>query len=308
MTARLSLARLPTPLTRLTRLSEHLGVEVWTKRDDLTGLGLSGNKVRKLELLLAEATAQGAQVLLTTGGIQSNHCRATAVAARMLGLEVHLLLRGSPGGPPESNLLLDTLLGAQISWCSDDDYRDRRDELLAELAADHAAKGRTPYVIPEGGSNGLGSLGYVEAAAELATQSPPDFERVYVAVGSGGTVAGLAIAGLPVTGIAVCDDAATFTARVHEIAGEVSRLGGPALPRGGWHIDEDFRGPAYGVATPEVWEVIGLLARTEGLFLDPVYTGKAMHALVTHARRGALKGPVLFWHTGGAFGLFGRGH
>jgi len=295
-----ALARLPTPLHPLPRLSEILGIELWVKRDDLTGFGLSGNKVRKLEYLFAEAESMGADTVLTTGGIQSNHCRATAVAARQRGLRPVLLLRGEDPGIPDGNLLLDSLLGAEVHWCTPDAYRHRRDALLAELAAGVKAAGGVPYIIPEGGSNAVGSRGYLQAVDELDM----DFDHLFVAVGSGGTLAGLAMSAVAgrVHGIAVCDDAATFEARVRSIALEAGRPT-PA----NWWVDDRYRGPAYGVATPEIWDDIRLVARTEGLLLDPCYTGKAMHALCEQARAGQIAGRVLFWHTGGAFGLFGRG-
>jgi D-cysteine desulfhydrase len=296
-----SLAQRPTPVHPLPRLSAELGVEVHVKRDDLTGFALSGNKVRKLEYLLADALAHGATAVVTCGGIQSNHARATAIAARQLGLTPVLLLRGEPPAAPDGNLLLDVLLDAEIHWCTPEQYRHRRGELMAELADGLRARGFVPYVVPEGGSNALGALGYVDAANELRAQG--SFDHVYVAVGSGGTLAGLAMAGLPgVVGVAVCDDAAYFEARVQQIAAEA----GVSLPDT-WRVDELHRGPAYGVATPAIWADIRRVARLEGLLLDPCYTGKAMHALCDDARHGRIGGRVLFWHTGGAFGLFGRG-
>ncbi len=300
MHPRIDLARLPTPLVRLERLSASLGVELWCKRDDLTGLGLSGNKVRKLEYLLG--AAGDADTVITTGGIQSNHARATAVAARRLGLHPVLLLRGAPDGPADGNLLLDRLLGAEIHWCTPEEYRHHRNERMAELA-----RGRRALVIPEGGSNGVGALGFVQATREVAAQAPGRFDAVFCAVGSGGTLAGLALGEDlgPVRGVAVCDDRAYFSSIVERIAAEAEL----ALPPEGerWRVVEGYQGPAYGVATPEIWETIALVARLEGLVLDPVYTGKAMHALVSEVRAGRLGGRLLFWHTGGAFGLFGRG-
>ena len=300
---RLRLAQLPTPIQHLERLSADLGVELWAKRDDLTGMGLSGNKVRKLEYLLADAQQQGATAVVTTGGIQSNHCRTTAVAARMLGLRPVLLLRGEDPGVPDGNLLLDRLLGAEIQWCSADAYRDRRDEIMQAIAQRLRDEGERPYVVPEGGSNGLGALAYAAAADEVRDGG---FDHIFVAVGSGGTVAGLAMADLEahVHGIAVCDDAASFTARVEHIHRDA---GATTVDPAGWSIDDGYRGEAYGVAGPEVWGTIALMARREGLLLDPCYTGKAMHALVSEVRAGQVTGRVLFWHTGGAFGLFGRG-
>jgi D-cysteine desulfhydrase len=309
----LPLAQLPTPLVPLRRLSQAFGIELWCKRDDLTGLGLSGNKVRKLGFLLRQAVEQGCDTVITTGGLQSNHCRATAVAARQLGLRPVLLLRGALPEVPDANLLLDRLLGAELHLCTPEVYRNHRDERMAELAEQVRARGGRPYIIPEGGSNGLGALGYVQAAAELRTQQPHDFEGSWVAVGSGGTVAGLALgfagSGEQVVGVPVCDDRAWFAPRVCAIAAEATALGAPALPPEGqgWSLLDGYQGPAYAVAEPAVWETIALVARTEGLLLDPVYTGKAMHALRCEAAAGRLRGRWLFWHTGGAFGLFGRG-
>ncbi len=307
-----SLARLPTPVQRLERLSAEVGAEIWVKRDDLTGFGLSGNKVRKLEFLMAEAKAQGADTVLTTGGLQSNHCRATAVAARMMGMEPVLLLRGELPEVPDSNLLLDRLLGARVRMCTPQEYRDSRNEILAQMADEVRQAGGRPYVIPEGGSSGLGALGFVAAGHELMAQDAPDFDGVVVAVGSGGTLAGLAMAGLdcPVKGVAVCDDRAYFAAEVRRIAEEAAAIDSVVLPPQGeaWQVVEGYQGPAYAVAEPHVWQTIAKVARLEGLLLDPVYTGKAMDCLLDKLKRKEWSGRWLFWHTGGAFGLFGRGN
>ena len=301
---RLPLAQLPTPLRPLPRFSDWVGAEVWIKRDDLTGFGLSGNKVRKLEFLFAEAVDQGAKAVITCGGIQSNHCRATAVAARQLGLEPILLLRGEPG-EPEGNYLLDHLLGAQIHFCNPSEYAQERDALMESLAERY--RDRTPYIIPEGGSNGLGAFGYIEATREIEQR----FDAVFCAVGSGGTLAGLALGEDigPIEGVAVCDDRAYFEARVRAIAQEARGYGAGLLPEPGarWRVLEGYQGPGYGIATPPVWECIHQLARLEGIFLDPVYSGKAMHALVGEVRAGRRSGRLLFWHTGGTFGMMGRG-
>lgn len=308
-TTRVPLALLPTPLVPLPRLTAALRVpdgaplELWCKRDDLTGSSLSGNKVRKLEHLFAEAEAAGATVILTTGGIQSNHARATAVAARERGMDIVLLLRGEPTPDPDGNLLLDIVLGARIVWCNAEEYRISRDDILRTLAAEVAATGAVPYIIPEGGSNRTGARGYIEAAAEIAAVGR-HFDHVVVACGSGGTVAGLALGadiGF-IHGIAVCDDREYFRRRVREIAGD-----GVREPGDGWDILEGYQGPAYGVATSAVWDTIRLAACTEGLLLDPVYTGKALHALRTEVTAGRWGGRILFWHTGGIYGLFGRG-
>jgi len=311
MLPRLDLARLPTPIEPMARLSERLGCEVWIKRDDLTGFGLSGNKVRKLELLLAEAVESGADTVLTCGGMQSNHWRATALAARRLGLRPVLLLRGPPPAVPDGNLLIDRLLGADLRTCTAEEYRDSRDEILAGLAAEQVAQGRVPYVIPEGGSNALGSMAFVAAAHELASQTTDDFDAIVVAVGSGGTLAGLVLGPTPgsVVGIPVCDDRATFVQRVAQIAPAAQRLGAPPLGDygDGWSVVEGYQGRGYGLADRALWALIARVAREDGVLLDPTYTGKAMAGLVGEVTAGRLGGRVLFWHTGGAFGLFGRG-
>lgn len=306
----LTLARLPTPLHRLDRLSPEVGAELWVKRDDLTGFGLSGNKVRKLDLLLSDAVDQGADTVITCGGLQSNHCRATTIAARQVGLEPVLLLRGERPSVSDGNLLLDDLVGARVHLCSAETYRTRRTERMEELASALRAEGRVPYVIPEGGSNGLGALGFARAATELLEQAEP-FDAVFVAVGSGGTLAGLALGPDigPLRGVAVCDDRDTFVGIVERIGREAESLGALPLPAVGerWDVLEAYRGPAYGVATASTWGTIRRAARTEGLLLDPTYTGKAFEGMLEEIAVGRVAGRVLFWHTGGAFGLFGRG-
>ncbi|MGM0576995.1 MAG: 1-aminocyclopropane-1-carboxylate deaminase/D-cysteine desulfhydrase [Myxococcota bacterium] len=316
---RLSLARLPTPVERLERLSETLGLDVRVKRDDLTGSHLSGNKIRKLETLLADARRRDATHVLTCGGAQSNHCRATALAAAPLGLQPVLLLRtprGLPGDlprPPVGNVLLDHLAGASIHTCDPAGYAER-DARMASLAEAVRADGGRPYVIPEGGSDALGALGYVRAAHEIVDQTagaPPT--SVVVPTGSGGTLAGLALGfaerGVPVraVGIPVGDDAATFRAIVRRIADEASdRFGLPALPDDAVDLVDGYQGRGYALSTPGELALIRDVARRDGLVLDPVYTGKAFGALLELARRSPdrLGHRPLFVHTGGLFGLF----
>ncbi len=314
---RLSLAHLPTPIQRMHRLTEALGCEISVKRDDLTGSHLSGNKIRKLEFLLAQAVADDATHVVTCGGVQSNHCRATALAAAQLGMQPVLLLRTPTGAaselpdPPTGNVLLDRLAGATIHLCDPAGYGDRERRLEAIAAAIRRSGGR-PFIVPEGGSNALGALGYVHAAAEIAEQCQGALpSSVVVATGSGGTVAGLALGfralDLPVrtVGIAVCDDRATFLAIAARIAADAERLYGLAAPRAeALDIIEGFQGRGYALSTPEELALLRDTARLDGLVLDPVYTLKAFRAVVALAPSGALGQRVLFVHTGGLFGLF----
>jgi D-cysteine desulfhydrase len=318
---RVELARLPTPVEPSPRLGASAGLDLLYKRDDLTGLELSGNKARKLEWLVGEAEAVGAETLVTCGGIQSNHCRATAFAAAKRALGAVVLLRvQDPARPPapEANTLLDQLAGAEIRFVSHDEYR-RRNELMAGVARQLAAAGRRPYVIPEGGSNAVGSLGYALAMAELRDQLPPSWRTgpltLAYAAGSGGTGAGIEL-GLRLlgwrdaiaVGFAVCNDAAYFRAAVAAICAEARGRwpGLPVVPEAEVRIDDGFVGPGYAIPTPEGLEVIRRAAREDGVLLDPVYTSKAMLGVLSRAREtGGLPSPrVVFIHTGGSFGLF----
>jgi D-cysteine desulfhydrase len=307
------LARLRTPLVALERLSKELGVTLLCKRDDLTGSALSGNKVRKLEFLLSDALSSGCKQVITCGGEQSNHARATALAAARMGLGCHLLLRTSdPGAPPvklEGNLLLNRLAGATIRWISPDDYA-RRDALMEQEAE---KLGGSVYVVPEGGSNCLGAWGYVRCAEELASDVGPVEATVIYAVGSGGTAAGL-IAGcklldLPyrLIGVCVCDDRATFQARISAILSEMANEYGIDVetPPEEIEIWEDYVGRGYALSREEELACIHHVTRVEGLVTDPVYSGKALFGLLTELRCGTkLPEPVVFLHTGGIFGLF----
>lgn len=311
---RLPLARTPTPVEPLPRLSEETGVELWVKRDDQTGAELSGNKIRKLEYLLADAVAKGARRVLTCGGVQSNHARATAFAARRLGLDAKLFLRGSSPEIPDGNLLLDRLVGAEVEFVTPEQYRD----IDAIMARDAAATDPPGYAIPEGGSNALGALGYTAAAAEILEDERRigiAFDAVVHATGSGGTAAGLIFGkkrhGLAarVLSVNVCDDAAFFRAKIGRILAAASAAFAPDLSFDPAEIEilDGHEGPAYAVPSPDQLDTIRRVARTEGLVLDPVYTGKAFHGLLAELRPGGrLAGArrVLFVHTGGLFGLF----
>jgi D-cysteine desulfhydrase len=312
------LARLPTPLEPLERLGAAVPGGLWVKRDDLTGVALSGNKVRKLEFLCARAQAQGADTLVTCGAVTSNHARATALAAARLGMGSHLVLRGAEPDPPDGNLLLDRLAGAGITFISVAAWPDRAALMEAEAQRLRAA-GRRPYVIPEGGSNALGALGYAVGARELLDQAAAQgvtVGRIVHATGSGGTTAGLALgcaaAGredVEVVGVAVCDDRAYFDAviaRILDDAVEAGYVPARLRDRARWRILEGYKGLGYARTTPEEMVRIAAAARVEGLVLDPVYTGKAFRALLAeaHAGRGPGRGATVFVHTGGIFGLF----
>lgn len=314
---RLSLAVRPTPLQPLDRLSAELGgPRLWVKRDDLTGSVLSGNKVRKLEFALAAALRDGADTIITCGGLQSNHCRATALACAQLGLRCRLLLRGEPQQPYDGNLLLDHLAGATVECFAPARYQRELPALLNDAADRCRREGGRPFVIPTGASDGLGLWGYIGAAQELAE----DFARagirprhILCATGSGGTqgglTAGAALYGLDaaVWGVAVCDDAAYFQNKVRADLRDWRNRFQASLDVDALTVRvlDDYIGPGYAIAGPEVFATIQRAARTEGLVLDPVYTGKAFHALLEEVKRGRFDGDdVVFIHTGGVFGLF----
>ena len=311
-----NLALLPTPLVPMPALSERLETTLLCKRDDLTGAALSGNKVRKLEFLLARAIGQGCAGVITTGGQQSNHARATAVAATRLGLRCHLVLRTTdPDTPPApvANILLDRLVGATVRWISREEYADR-DAIMAREAARLQDQGAGAYaVIPEGGSDALGAWGYVRCAEELAAQLGREAATVVCAVGSGGTLAGL-LAGcrlldLPyrVVGICVCDDRDYFQARVAQILAQMAQQYSVdvAVDPGEVEIWQDYVGLGYAISRDAELCCIRDVARAEGLITDPVYSGKAMYGLISELEGGRkLPGPVVFLHTGGIYGLF----
>lgn len=313
---RLDLAQLPTPILRLDRTSAAWGgPRLWIKRDDDTGGLLSGNKIRKLQYIVREALDRGADTLVTCGGLQSNHCRATAAVARRLGLDVVLCLRGEPGGALEGNYLLDRILGAEIRCVSAAEY-ERVDEIMAEIAADLERRGRRAHVIAEGASTATGAWGYIEACAEIAaTQSAigTTFDAIVVPVGSGGTAAGLVVGarlfGLgPVVGMAVCDDAAYFRRKMIDIvrALEVDHGFATGLREQDIDVVDRWIGAGYGRASAEELAFQVEFARREGIVLDPVYTGKALYGLWRELEVGSrFSGArdVLFVHTGGIFGV-----
>lgn len=317
---RLELANLPTPVQELKNLAKALGRErVLVKRDDLTGLEMSGNKVRKLEYVVADALAKGADTLVTHGGFQSNHCRATAAVGAKLGLKVRLILR-SPSDKPEldGNLFLDSLLGAHVTHHPPEDYNGRRKELIGAAMEGARQAGRTPYFFPVGASIPLGTWGYIRCTEELVRQLGSETKvDVFSAVSSAGTQAGLmlgkALFGLEnwrMVGVPVSDSMEYFEKELRDLTRQTIEqfqlgLNADALPL---DLLDGFIGPGYAIPTPEGMEATRLAARSEGVLLDPTYTSKAfagfLHAIRTgYARRDAV--PV-FLHTGGVFGLMAR--
>ena len=303
----------PTPLHPLPRLSKALnGPEIWIKRDDQTGLATGGNKTRKLRLLVADALAQGADTLITAGAIQSNHCRQTAAAAAQFGLKCHLVLRGSAPQVANGNLLLDLLMGAKVHFVSD---RSESQALMSTLSEELREAGYHPYLIPYGGSNALGAAAYARAVQELVEQAGRcAFDAVVLATSSGGTQAGL-LAGArlfglkaEIVGISVDEPRDVLAPRIARLAEDVlTLLGVPGnVASAEVHVEDKFRGGGYAVVGDLEREAIRTLARSEGILLDPVYTGRAFGGLLTLIREGRWgKGArVLFWHTGGTAALF----
>jgi 1-aminocyclopropane-1-carboxylate deaminase/D-cysteine desulfhydrase-like pyridoxal-dependent ACC family enzyme len=302
-----------TPVEELTRLGAALGggPRILVKRDDAIGFAFGGNKVRKIRLVAADALAKGAQTLITSGGVQSNHARVTAAAAAKLGLRAILVANGAPPETPRANALLDRLLGAEIRYVA---TRDERVPAMEEAAASERAAGRIPYVIPIGASTPLGAAAFVYAVDELLQQIPAPAAIVH-ASSSGGTqaglVAGCARAGVPtrVVGISADEPRESLAATVRGLAvGAASLIGLEAshVANAEIEVDDGFVGGGYGVPTPESREAIALLAQTEALFLDPTYTAKAMAGLIAHVRQGRYESSdtILFWHTGGQVALF----
>ncbi|MDR3457663.1 MAG: D-cysteine desulfhydrase family protein [Verrucomicrobiae bacterium] len=314
---RYPLAHLPTPLEEMPALTRQLaGPKLLIKRDDQTGLALGGNKTRKLEFLLGDALAKGADTLITLGAVQSNHCRQTAAAAAKAGLRCELILNGKRPDLANGNLLLNEILGANLHWID----RSQRAAKLKELDAQLHAQGRKPYLIPVGGSNGVGATGYVVAMQELVAQlkaTGRHVDHLLFGSSSGGTQAGIVL-GARVAG---------FTGQLHglsidkndpehfEYETEVAQIandcaayiGSPVrVSRDDIKMVYGYKGEGYGVVGDLERDAIRLLARSEGIVLDPVYAGRAFGGLVDLIRKGTFKQDetVLFWHTGGAPALF----
>lgn len=315
---RVTLGFFPTPLESLPRLSETLGVNVKIKRDDYSGFGGGGNKVRKLEYLMAEACREGVNVVITTGGHQSNHARMVAAAARKFGMKPVLVLRGDEPQTYQGNLLLDKLFGAELQFLDPEGYFTQIEGAMQAHADAATARGEKPMIIPLGGATALGALGYVRAVEEMDAQlratgeSAPDV--IIAPTGSGGTLAGLYVGArrywpkTQIIGVSVSAKADWFQTRISAMAEDCARLLDWDQT---WQpqdilIEDGFVGSAYGVPSDGGIEAIYQVAQQEGVLLDPVYTGKAMHGLITLAKEGriAAGSSVVFMHCGGSPALY----
>ena len=315
--ARLPLALLPTPLRLLERFSSTLeGPRIWIKRDDLSECSASGNKIRKLEFVFAKAIADGCTAVITCGGLQSNHCRTTAILAAQLGLKCILILRGSPPTQVTGNTFIDALAGAEIHYHPTPIYQKQLSNLLTEAQVKLAAGGDKAMIIPTGASDGIGAWGYINAAFELKD----DFQKqgitpaaIIHATGSGGTQAGLILGmhlnklNTPIYGVNVCDDAQYFQQKIREDCLQWQENYDPDgvvdINALAIHVIEGYIGPGYGKASAEVFSLIKEVAQCEGIILDPCYTGKAFLALVEEIKKGRFNDcqDVVFIHTGGIF-------
>ena len=310
MLPKLDFAHLPTPVELLPRLSAQLnGPQIFIKRDDQTGLAFGGNKTRKLEYLLADAQAQGADTLITGGAVQSNHCRQTAAAAARNGFACTLVLTGDKPPKPSGNYFLDLFLGAQIVWAAGAD----RDLVLQQTFEQTQSEGRKPYLIPYGGSNPIGALGYVYALKEMLEQVD-DLDWIIFPSSSGGTQAGLALGGRmfnfkgKILGISIDNPASELSEKIARLAEETAQGLGieQSFKPQDILVNDDYLGGGYGVmGEPEV-EALKMFAHSEGMLLDPVYTGRAAAGLIDLIRREVITAhqKVLFWHTGGSPAIF----
>ncbi|MBK8181545.1 MAG: D-cysteine desulfhydrase family protein [Candidatus Competibacteraceae bacterium] len=310
-----SLGFFPTPLVELSRLGRALGgPKIFIKRDDMTGLALGGNKTRKLEYLLGDAVIQGCDTVITAGAAQSNHCRQTAAAAAYLGMECHLVLGGEEPDQAQGNLLLDKILGCHIHWSGN----HRKGEDIPKIFEQLKVSGKKPYIVPYGGSNQLGALGFVEALKELESQMKVEqFSHVVFASSSGGTQAGLMVGkkllnkNFQLIGINIDKDEtgeAPFGQHIIDLANRTARMMGVSdcFSEQDLILNSNYIGEGYGVIGKLETEAISLVAQTEGILLDPVYTGRAMGGLIDLIHMGVIdkKDTALFWHTGGVPALF----
>lgn len=315
---RIHLANLPTKIERLDRLSKELGgPDIYIKRDDQTSTEYSGNKVRKLEYTMKDAIDKGCNYVITCGGIQSNHARATAAIAAKLGMKSCLVLRGGKETEPDGNLFLDKLLGADVRFITPNEYKYKRTQIMENIKLEMENKGFKPYIIPEGASDGIGIFGYYTAMEEIMAQEKEmgvHFDGIAIATGSGGTYSGLFLASkllnnpIPIYGVNVCDDEEYFKNRISEIINEgLSRIDEDlSFSKDEIHIIDGYVGEGYALSNPKLRQFICDFAKLEGIILDTCYTGKAMYGLTEEIKKGMFKNHknILFIHTGGLFGLF----
>ena len=312
---RVELANLPTKIEFLERLSEELGKNIYIKRDDQTGTEISGNKIRKLEFAVKEAIDNNCDYLITCGGIQSNHARATATAAAKLGMGAYLVLVGNKDSQLEGNYFLDKMLGANIKLVTLDQYKNNRAEIMNDIKAKLEKEGHKAYIIPEGASNGIGSIGYVNAMEEILKQEEElgiKFDAIALTVGSGGTYAGLYygnhVNNNPSTiyGINVTGNKEYFQKIIEGLLQEIAIYTDKKIDvvSNDINIIDGYVGLGYALSQQEEIDFIHHLAKTEGIVLDPVYTGKGMFGLVQEIKKGSFDRHknILFIHTGGLFG------
>ncbi len=302
------------PITKLERISSKYGVDIYIKRDDLTGMELSGNKVRKLEYVLKDAIDKGSEVIITAGAVQSNHARATAIACRKLGLEPHLLLRGKEPSNSTGNLLLDKIVNSRIDFLDASDF-SFIEAYSESLINQYSEIGKKAYWIPIGASNGIGNLGYINAYNEIIAQTIKDkidLTAIVCTVGSGGTYSGLVIGSachainIPVYGYSVGGSSEYFYNKCNQIITDtIDFMNCHKHLNLKLDISDAYQGQGYAIPYPEVIETIKEVALMEGIIFDPVYTGKAFHGLLSDIKLGKFtsKDKVLFIHTGGHFGL-----
>lgn len=311
----INLANKNTKIEKLKISDEFKNKNIYIKRDDQTGTEISGNKIRKLEFSVQEALDQGATDLITCGGIQSNHARATVAVAAKLGLGAKLVLRGNEESKLEGNYFFDKLLGADIRLVTAEEYSESRMEIMESIKEDLEKEGRQGYIIPEGASNGIGSFGYYSTLKEIIDQEQEmniKFDAIVATVGSGGTYAGLYYGNRvlenesTIYGINICDDANFFKDETQKILGEISEYTGNKIKASYEEIDiiDGYAGDGYGKSRPEEIQFIQNFAKNEGIILDPVYTGKAMYGFVNELKKGTFDKHknILFIHTGGIFG------
>lgn len=311
----INIANLPTKIEKLERLSKELDKNIYIKRDDQTGTEISGNKIRKLEFAVQEALDNGCDYLITCGGIQSNHARATAAVAAKLGMGSYLVLRGNEDSDLEGNYFLDKIMGANIKFVTPEEYRESRMNIMEDIKEELAKEGHKAYILPEGASNGIGSFGYYRAMEEILEQEKElgfKFDAIVVTVGSGGTYAGLYYANhiknndSTIYGINICDDDEHFKTVVQGLFKDMDKYSGEETNIDREYIDiiHGYPGEGYALSRPEEIEFIHRFAKLEGIILDPVYTGKAMYGFVEEVKKGKFNEHknILFIHTGGIFG------